>query len=182
DADEVDAGNDDGGISVCRDAGKSATALEARGYIDIALCGQGESLGASEAAVPDACFAMRVNGPDGIVRRERGACNEQRALGIHGEVIGGDTGFEGGVDEDFALRINFKNCAATIADEEIALCIEDSARGNAHAFGIESGLAGAIDAVDISLGARGDKEIAFGAEGQAGGIEDSGDEGSSAAV
>src|SRR5580692_1051104 len=52
--------------------------------------------------------------------------------------------------------------------------IECSACGDTHALRVESGLAGAVDAVDISLCSRGDEQIAFGTEGQPCGIENSG--------
>ena len=86
------------------------------------------------------------------------------------------------MDEDLALRIDFEDGAAAVADEEVALGVEGRAGGHAHALGVEGGLAGVVDAVDVALGARGDEEVALGIEGQAGGVEDAGDEGRAAAV
>ena len=60
--------------------------------------------------------------------------------------------------------------------------VESSAGGDAHAFSVERGFAGGVDAVDIAFGARGDEEITVGTEGQAGGIEDSGDKRSAASI
>ena len=60
--------------------------------------------------------------------------------------------------------------------------VEGCAGGHAHALGVDGEFAGVVDAVDVALGAGGDEEVAVGGEGQAGGVEDAGDEGGSAAV
>jgi len=97
-------------------------------------------------------------------------------------VVGGDAGLDGGEDENLAVAGDFEDGSAAVADEEIALAVKCSAGGDTHAFRVEGGFARAVDAVDVALSARGDEEVAFWAEGEAGGVEDSGDERSSAPI
>ena len=111
-----------------------------------------------------------------------GPVTKSGSRGVDGEVIGGDAGLEGGVDEDLALRIDFEDGAAAVADEEVAFGVEGGSGGHAHAFSVGGELAGGVDAVDGALGARGDEEVALGIKGQAGGVEDAGDKGRAAAV
>jgi hypothetical protein len=165
-----------------RDADQAAAAVEAGGEIDVSLARDGQALRTAEAAIPGARVAVGLDGPDGVVGGERRGGDEERAGGVDGEVIGGDAGLERGVDEDLALGIDLEDGAAAVADEEIAVGVKGRAGGDAHAFGVDGGLAGGVDAVDVALGARGDEEVAVGIEGQAGGVEDAGDEGSGAAV
>src|SRR5580658_10921409 len=135
-ADEVGAGEGERGFAGGGDADQAAAAVEAGCDVDVAVFGEREALGTAEAAIPDGCFAVGVDGPDGVVGVEGGGGDEKNAFGIDGEVIGGDGRLKRGVDEDLALRIDFEYGAAAVADEEVALGIKGCAGGHAHAFGI----------------------------------------------
>src|SRR3569833_991310 len=112
--------------------------METGGDIDVAVRGECESLGAAESAIPRASFTMGIDGPDRVIRRERGAGDKKRTYGVDCEVVGGDAGLKRGVNEDLAVAVDFEDGSTAIADEEIALRIEDSASGDAHAFGVKS--------------------------------------------
>ena len=86
------------------------------------------------------------------------------------------------MNEDLPLRVDFEDGAAAIADEEIAFRVESRASSDAHTFDIVGEFARGIDAIDVAFSARGDEEVAVGIEGEAGGIENSGDEWSGAAI
>src|SRR5581483_5733742 len=94
-----------------------------------------------------------------------------------GKVVGSNGGLERGEDEDLAgvartVRAHLEDGAGAVADEEVAVAIEGDAGGDAHAFG-EGGdvVAFRRDAVDGAFGARACIEIAVGAEGQRGDVE-----------
>jgi len=53
-----------------------------------------------------------------------GAVTKRTPFRVEGEVIGGGRGFEGGVDENLALGIDFEDGATAVADEEIALDVK----------------------------------------------------------
>src|ERR1035438_3598404 len=146
--------------------------MEAGGNVDVTLFGEREALGAAETAIPGACVAVGLNGPDSVVGRERWRRDEEGAGGVDGQVIGRDAGLQGGVDEDLALGIDFEDGAAAVADEEVALGVESCACCHAHALDVYGGLARCVYAVDVALSAGGDEEVAVGVEGQAGGVED----------
>ncbi len=78
--------------------------MEAGGEVDVAVLGERQALGTAQAAIPGAGVAVGLDGPDGVVGGERGAGDEERSVGVDGQVIGGDAGLERGVDEDLALR------------------------------------------------------------------------------
>jgi len=48
-------------------------------------------------------LAVGVDGPDGVVGGKGGAGDVDGSFSVGGEVVGGDGGLEGGVDEDAAL-------------------------------------------------------------------------------
>jgi hypothetical protein len=70
--DEIGAGDGEGCFSFGGDADETALTVEAGGDIEISVGGEGETLRAAEAAIPDAGSAMGVDGPDGVVGGERG--------------------------------------------------------------------------------------------------------------
>src|ERR1700733_6685447 len=104
-------------------------------------------------------------------------------------MVGGDAGFEGGVDEGLLVPTaagagvvgvgagDFEDGAGAVTDEEIAIAIEGDACGNAHALGIGGDGAFGRDAVDGAFGAGTDVEITVGTEGEASGVEEVTDEG-----
>jgi hypothetical protein len=101
---------------------------------------------------------------------------------VEGEMIGGDAGFERGVDEDFAAgtvgcATDFEDGAGAVADEEVAVAVEGDAGGDAHAFGVGGDGALGRDAVDGAFGAGAGVEVAVAVEGEAGGVEQIADEG-----
>src|SRR5258708_30082269 len=100
---------------------------------------------------------MSIDRPDRVVRRKRGAGHEERSATVDREMVGGDTGLQCCVNEDFALRVDLEYRAAAITHKKIAVGIEHRACCHAHPFGIERRLAGPIDAIDISFRARGYK-------------------------
>src|ERR1700743_3460788 len=97
-------------------------------------------------------------------------------------MIGGNAGFEGGVDEGFATgavgvgAADFEDGAGTVADEEIAIAVEGDTCGDAHALGVSGDGALGGDAIDSAFGAGADVEVAIGTEGETGGVEDVADE------
>jgi hypothetical protein len=97
-------------------------------------------------------------------------------------VIGGGAGLEGGVTKIWRWGSILKMVPLRSPTKRLPSASKGRAGGDAHAFGVDGGLAGGVDAVDVALGAGGDEEVAVGIEGQAGGVEDAGDEGGSAAV
>ena len=103
-AHQIVAGQHQRGLALWRDAHQPAAAVQAGGNEYIALAGNGQSLRTAQPAIPGARVAVRLNGPDGLVRRERRRRDEQRAGGIHGEVIGGYAWLERGVHKDLPLR------------------------------------------------------------------------------
>src|ERR1700722_10994873 len=98
-------------------------------------------------------------------------------------MVGGDTRFECGVDEDFAAgslgvgAAYLEDGAGTVADEEIAVAVEGDAGGDAHAFGVGGDGALGRDAVDGAFGAGAGVEVAFGVEGETGGVHQIADKG-----
>src|ERR1039458_994855 len=76
-ADEVCAGEHEGGLALRGDAHQAALATEAGGQVDVALFGECEALRTAQAAVPGAGFAVRLDGPDGVVGAERGGGDEE---------------------------------------------------------------------------------------------------------
>src|ERR1700722_3010490 len=97
-------------------------------------------------------------------------------------MVCGNARLQRGMNKDLALAIDFEDGAAAIADEEIALGVECCAGCHTHTFDVLREFAGRIDTVDVAFSARGDEQVALGIEGEAGGVEDSGDEWSGAAV
>src|SRR5579863_12116 len=97
-------------------------------------------------------------------------------------MICGDARLQRGMNKNLALRIDLEDGAAAVAYEKIACWVECCAGGYTHAFHILRELSGRIDAIDVSLGSRSNEEIAVGIEGQARGVQNSGDEGSGAAI
>jgi hypothetical protein len=175
-------------VSIWRDADDAALAVERCGDVEVAGDVEGHALGAAESLVEDGGLAVAVDGVDGLVAGGGGAGDEERALVVEGEVVGGDAGLERGVDEDLAvaqdparagraLGPDLEDGAGAVADEEVAVAIEGDAGGDAHAFGVGGDGALGRDAVDGALGARAGVEVAVGVEGEAGGVEQLADEG-----
>jgi len=182
-ADEIAAGDGYGGFALGGDAEDAALAVEAGGDVEVAVDVEGHALSAAETLIEDSGVAVAVDGVDGLVAAGGGAGDEERARVVEGEVVGGDGGFERGVDEDLATgavgvgAADLEDGAGTVADEEVAVAVEGDAGGDAHAFGVggDGSLGG--DAVDVAFGAGAGVEVAFGVEGEAGGVHEIADEG-----
>ncbi len=101
-ADEVAAGDGEGGLVVAVDADDAALAVEAGGDVEVVVDVEGHALGAAEALIEDGGVAVAVDGVDDLVGGGGGAGDEERAGVVEGEVVGGDAGLERGVDEDLA--------------------------------------------------------------------------------
>jgi hypothetical protein len=78
-ADEVVAGDGEGGFVARSDADDAALAVEAGGDVEIVVDVEGHALGAAEALIEDGGVAVAVDGVDGLVRRGGGARDEECA-------------------------------------------------------------------------------------------------------
>ena len=165
---EVGSGDCEGGLFIGGDADDAAAAVEAGGDVQVVVDVEGDALGAAEALVEDGGGAVGVDGVDGLVGAGGGAGDEECSGGIEGEVVGGDGGLEGGVDEDFAAAAggggggDLEDGAGTVSDEEVAVAVEGDAGGDAHALGVGGDGAGGGDAVDGAFGAGAGVEVAVG--------------------
>ena len=110
------------------DADDAAAAVEAGGHVDAAVARQRQSLGTAQAAIPCARVSVGIDGPDGVVGRERGTGDEEHPRAVHRQVIRRHARLQRGMDEDFAVRVDFEDGSAAVAHEKIALAIEGSAR------------------------------------------------------
>ncbi len=105
-----------------------------------------------------------------------GPVTKNSPVGLNARVIGGDGRLERGEDENLAVRADLENRAAAISDEKIADGVERDARSDAHAFHPELRTAVGRDAMDGSIVAAGNVQVALAVQSQAGGIHEFGDE------
>jgi hypothetical protein len=185
---KVAAGDDEGGLVVAVDADDAALSVEAGGDVEVVVGVNCHALGAAEALVEDGGVAVAVDGVDGLVGGGGGAGDEECSGVVEGEMVGGDAGFERGVDEDLAAgavgvgAADLEDGAGAVADEEVAVAIEGDAGGDAHAFGVSGHGALGGDAIDGAFGAGAGVEVAVGTEGEAGGVHEVADEGANLEV
>jgi hypothetical protein len=139
-------------------------------------------LRAAQSAVEDVNFAALRNAIDAIVAGSRRSGNVQVATGMKHQMISGDGWFQGGKNENFALRADFENGAAAITDKQIPDTIERDAGGHAHAFNPLLRAAVGRDAMNSAVVAAGDEEVTVGSEGQAGRIDQRSDVGLHAVI
>src|SRR5579859_816548 len=176
-ADQSGAAEEVLGVALGRDANDAAAATERGHDEEVSVLVEGEALRAAEAAIEDVDFAVLGDAIDAVVTGGGGAADVEFAAWMESEVIGGEGGLERGEDEDFALRADFENGAAAVADEQIASCIEGDAGGDPHAFDPLFAAAVGSDAIDGAVVAAGNEEVAACVERQAGGIYKRSDEG-----
>src|SRR5437899_4899045 len=165
------------GMTLGSDANDAAAAAKGGDDKEILVLVEGEALRAAEAAIEDMDFAILGDAIDAVIAGRGGAADVEFAAWVEGEVVGGDGWLESGEDENFALRADFENGAAAVADKEIAFCIEGEAGGNAHAFDPLFAAAVVRNSIDGAVVAAGNEEVAVRAEREAGGIDERCDEG-----
>src|SRR5579859_5493307 len=104
------------------------------GDVEIAVNVKGQPLRPAQSAIEDVHGAVHVNAVDGIEAGGRGAGDKKRAIGMEGEMVGGDAGFQRGKDKNLPVAGNLENGSAAVAYVEIFFAIEGNAGGDAHAF------------------------------------------------
>src|ERR1035441_4350584 len=67
DTHKIDSGNDKRRFAVGRHPHQSAAAVQAGCDADVSLLGECQALRSTEAAIPWARFAVRIDGPDGVI-------------------------------------------------------------------------------------------------------------------
>src|SRR6266568_2410464 len=87
-------------------------------------------------------------------------------------MIGGYAGFEGGKDKNLAVGCDFEDCAAAVADVEIAECVKGETSGHAHALRISSEFARSRKTIHSAVMAGGNVEVPRGIEGESRGVHD----------
>ena len=116
-ADKRGAVQDVLGAAIRRNAHDAAASAERRGDVKIRLAVKGHALRAAQSAVEDVNFASLRNAIDAIVAGSRRSGNVQVATGVKHQMISGDGRFQGGKNENLALRADFENGAAAIANK-----------------------------------------------------------------
>src|SRR5713101_2898265 len=166
----VAAAEDDFGLRLRSDADDSALATKRAGDVEISLAIESQALRTAEAAEKCAEVAGGRNFVNAIETGSGWAGDVEISRGAEGKMIGGEGRFERGENENFTVGADFENCAAAIADVEIARIVERESGGDAHAFDPLHGMAVGGNAVDRAILAAGNEKIPIAIEGDAGGI------------
>ena len=66
-ADDVIAGEDEGGLPVRVDSNDASLATKAGGDVEVAVDVEGHTLGAAETLIEDGCVAVAIDGVDGLI-------------------------------------------------------------------------------------------------------------------
>src|SRR6202522_117842 len=165
------------GFGLWSDSNDTAVAANGRGDIEIAQAIERKTLRAAETAKKCADFAGGIYAIDGVETGSSRPGDEKFAGRAERQVIRGEGRLDGGEDENFAVRSDFENRAAAIADVEAAALVERQAGSDAHALDPLHCAAVGRDAVHGAVVAAGNEEIAVTIDGQAGGVHHLGDEG-----
>src|SRR5208283_2188954 len=145
------------GMTLGRDAHDAAVPAEGSDHEEIAVLIEGETLRAAKAAIEDVYFAILIDAIDAVVTGGGGAADVEFAAGMEGEMVGGEGGFQRRKDKNLAVRADFENGAAAVADEKISLGVKGEAGGNAHALDPLLAAAVGSDAVNCAVVAARDE-------------------------
>src|SRR5690349_11459467 len=158
-----------------REPNDAAFAGKRSGYVKIADAVEREPLRTPEAAEKYTHFARGSDPVDAVVARRRRAGNKKIARRAKREMVRRDGRLERGEDENFALRADLENRAASVAHVKAAVLIEREPSGYPHALNPLHRAPVGRDAVNRAVVAAGHKKMAFAIDGEPGGICQFGD-------
>jgi hypothetical protein len=194
-ADEVVAGYGEfgfggGGVGGVAETDDAAVTAEAGGYVEVAVDVEGHALGAAEASVVDGGVAVWIDGVDVLVGADGGGRNHEDAVGTEAEVVEGGGWLEGGEDEDLTGAVgivgieraaglvagrsagnDLEDGAGAVADEEVAARGRRRCRWRCPCLRRRWRWRPRGDAVDGAFGAGAGVEIAVGAKGERGDVD-----------
>src|SRR5262249_32935794 len=138
---------------------------------------ESHTLGPAQTAIEHIDFAGVRYAVDGIEAGSGRATHIEITIGAECQMVGGDRRFDGGEDEDLALRADLGDRAAAIADVHVALVVEGETGSDTHAFDPNRDCAVRSGLVHDAVEAAGDVQHAIPIEGQAARVHQIVDEG-----
>ena len=147
------------------------------GHVEISFAVKGQSLRPAQPAEEAADLALLIDAEDAVKTGSGRPGDEKFAGRAECQVVGGDGRLERSEDENLAVRADLENRAAAISDEKIADGVKRNARSDAHAFHPKLRTPVGGDAMNGSIVAAGNVQVALAVQSQPGGIHQFGDEG-----
>src|SRR5258708_9672164 len=165
------------GMALRRDAHDTAAAAEPCDDVEIPVLVKRQALRTTQPAIEHMDFAVLRDAIHAVVAGGGRPAHVEFAAGVKREMIRGDRGLQRGEHKNFTLRADLENCAAAVADKQIAFRIESYSGGDAHALDPLFAAAVGGDAINCSVMTAGNKQIAFCSQRKPGGIHQRSNEG-----